>query len=135
MASAGTRILIIYLCIGLVLTFCGQQASSDVQNPITTLISSDVINTNTVVNGTGLNSNFQNKITPSSNPASSVFGFIDTLASVFNFIIYMISNVVLSPITLFTSYGIPQPYYTIFGLLFLIGLILWIVGMARGTGS
>lgn len=129
------RLFIIYLTIGLVLTIVGVQNTSSTDNPFNALIDSSVTNGNAPSKGqTGLNASFQADFQPRQTIATGVFGFIDTLFSVFKFITYIISSVVLSPITFFLSYQIPYWLSILLGSIFMIGFMIRIIYLVR-SGS
>lgn len=140
MAGTFYRLLIIYLSIGLVLHIGGVQTTQQNNNDFTTnFVSYDPLNISSHDNNyTGLNSNFESSISSvqtDTKIATGVFGFIDTLASVFKFITFLLTGMVFSPLLLFTTYQLPAIFTYLFGSVLMFGLIMGIILLIRSGMS
>jgi len=134
MAGTFYRVLIIYLAIGMSLHLAGFQTTTSNVDPVGGFIDYDPLTANLVAqanNYTGLNSNFSLAVQPDRKIATGVFGFIDTLASVFNFIVYLLTGIAFSPILLFSTYKLPVIFTYLFGGTLMFGLIMGIIAFIR----
>ena len=132
MAGTFYRLLIIYLVIGMCLHLGGVQTIASNEDFTTKFITYDPLDNNAFNNSyTGLNQSFQSNVMPDKKIATGVFGFIDTLASVFNFISFSLTGMVFGPILLFTTYQIPPMFAYFFGGTLMFGLIMGIIVLIR----
>lgn len=134
MAGTFYRVMIIYLAIGMCLHLGGYQTTASNVDPINGFIDYEPLTANNLAkpnNYTGLNSSFQSATNPDRKIATGVFGFIDTLASVFNFVAYLLTGIVFSPILLFTTYKLPVIFTYLFGGTLMFGLIFGIIAFIR----